>query len=330
MCGWGRSEGTEMTTGAQATEAIAKSTGVSLTLVERAARILKEADADLWPKAKKGGGKGAAHVTPSHLVNLLLALMTADPITEAPEVVPRYRNLIPGRYDDPDVDVFETESVDHIDRLTGILNEFCPGSNLGERLEGLVRTLMKLEDRSQVRKRLGSFTVGRSYQSGGAISASLEVSTGTVGFVVPIGDLLSSMQDAAEDSANPEAAISNTKSVPFRIFEILADLALDTERMLGRSASSDAAGGTAAEDTETATPAAGGTGPASADAMASQPSANSVNLGRSSDHQDSGQKKRGQRPPPFEPHGSPSFDPSDRPKDEPPWPQSNLRMQSAG
>jgi hypothetical protein len=48
-----------MATGAQATERVAKPMGVSLTLVERAARILKEADADLWPKAKKGGGKGA-------------------------------------------------------------------------------------------------------------------------------------------------------------------------------------------------------------------------------------------------------------------------------
>jgi hypothetical protein len=297
-----------MTTVAQATEAIAKSTGVSLTLVERAARILKEADADLWPKAKKGGGKGAAHVTPSHLVNLLLALMTADPITEAPEVVPRYRNLIPGRYDDPDVDVFETESVDHIDRMAGILNEFCPGSNLGERLEELVRTLMNVENRSRARKRLGLFTVGRSHQSGGVIGASLEVSNGTVGFVVPIGDLLASMQDGAEDSGIPEAAISDIKSVPFRIFEILADLALDTERALGRSASSDAAGGRAAEDTETTTPAQDATGPASADARASQPSGNSVNSADGSNQQDSGQKKRGQSSPSSTPHDSPSSD----------------------
>src|SRR3954452_16586483 len=169
-----------MTTGAQATEAIAKPAGVSLTLVERAARILKEADTDLWPKARKGGGKGAAHVTPSHLVNLLLALMTADPITEAPEIVPRYRALIPGGYRRHGVDVFEHG---HVDSMADILNEFCPGTNLGERLEGLVRNLMDDEIRDRARKRLVSFTVGSSHQSGGSPTASIEVPTGIINFV---------------------------------------------------------------------------------------------------------------------------------------------------
>jgi hypothetical protein len=319
-----------VTTGAQATERLAKPTGISLTFAERAARILKEADADLWPKAKKGGGKGAVHVTPAHLVNLLLTLMAADPLTEAPAIVPRYRNLIVDRCADPEVDVFETESLNHIDRMTAILNELCPGPNLGERLEGLVRNLMDVETRNRARKRLGSFTVGRSHQDGGSISASLDVSTGTIGFVEPLGDLFPSMQDGAESSSLPEAAISQTKVVPFAIFEILADLARDGEHSHGHKPSSDAAGGTAAEDTKTATPAAVGTGPASADAMASQPGGNPVNLADESNQQDSDEKERRQRPPPSEPHGSPSFDPSDRPKDEPPWPRSSLPMPSAG
>jgi hypothetical protein len=325
----GRSEGTEMATGAQATEEIAKPAGVSLTFAERAARILKEADADLWPKARKGGGKGAAHVTPAHLVNLLLTLMAADPLTEAPAIVPRYRNLIVDRCADPEVDVFETESLNHIDRMTAILNEFCPGPNLGERLEGLVRNLMDVETRNRARKRLGSFTVGRSHQDGGSISASLDVSTGTIGFVEPLGDLFPTLRDGAEYSGTPEAAISATKSVPFRIFEILADLARDDARGHGHKPSSDAAGGTAGADTETATPAAGGTGPASADAMASQPGGNPVNLADGSNQQDSGKKKRRQRSASSAPPGSPSFDPSDRPKDEPPWPRSDLPTPTA-
>jgi hypothetical protein len=317
----GRSERTEMATGAQATERVAKPMGVSLTLVERAARILKEADADLWPKAKKGGGKGAAHVMPSHLVNLLLALMTADPITEAPEIVPRYRALIPGRYRGHDVDVFEHG---HVDGMADILNDFCPGSNLGERLEGLVRNLMNGENRSRASKLLRSLTVGRSHQSGGEITASIEVSTGTIEFVVPIGDLFSSMQmqNDTEHSGIPEAAISDTKSVPFRIFEIMADLVLDTERELGQSTSSDAAGDTAAKDVETTTPATVATGPAHVD-KASQPGANPVSPADVSNQQDSDEKERGQSPAPSSSYGSPSSKPSARSKDEPPWPRSN-------
>ena len=299
-----------MATGAQATERVAKPMGVSLTLVERAARILKEADADLWPKAKKGGGKGAAHVMPSHLVNLLLALMTADPITEAPEIVPRYRALIPGRYRGHDVDVFEHG---HVDGMADILNDFCPGSNLGERLEGLVRNLMNGENRSRASKLLRSLTVGRSHQSGGEITASIEVSTGTIEFVVPISDLFSSMQmqNDTEHSGIPEAAISDTKSVPFRIFEIMADLVLDTERELGQSTSSDAAGDTAAKDVETTTPAAVGAGPAPVE-TASQPGGNPVNPAERDSQQDRSMREREQSSSPAAPHGSPSFGPTDQ------------------
>jgi hypothetical protein len=319
-----------MTTGAQATEAIAKATGVSLTLVERAARILKEADADLWPKAKKGGGKGAAHVTPAHLVNLLLTLMGADPLTEAPAIVPRYRNLIAESPHHPEEDVFETESFNHRDRMSAILDEFCPGSNLGERLEGLIRNLMDVETRNRARKRLGLFTVGRSHQDGGRITASLDVLPGVVNFVEPLGDLFPSMQNGAEPSGTPKAAISQTKVVPFAIFEILADLALDTERAHGHKPSSDAAGGAAAEDVKTTTPATGGAGPASADALAGQPGGNPVNLAGESTQQDSGRKEREQSSPPSSPPGSPSSEPPDRPKEESSWPRSSLRMPSAG
>ena len=153
-----------MATGAQATERVAKATGVSVTYVERAARILKEADADLWPKARKGGGKGAAHVMPSHLVNLLLALMAADPITEAPEIVPRCRAMIPVLKNDLASNEFEPGLEA---RIVAILDDFCPGTNLGERLEGLVRTLMRTNNRARARQLLGKFAVGRSFQSDG-------------------------------------------------------------------------------------------------------------------------------------------------------------------
>ena len=83
-----------MATGAYAVEKIAEATGILPATVFRTARTLREADQALWPKAEKGGGRGAAHVEPSHLANLAIALAAADPITLAPKVVAGYRALI--------------------------------------------------------------------------------------------------------------------------------------------------------------------------------------------------------------------------------------------
>jgi hypothetical protein len=140
--------------------------------------------------------------------------------------------------------------------------------------------------------------------------------------------LFPSMQDGAESPGRPEAAISSAKFAPLKIFEIMADLALDTERELGQSASSDTASSTAAEDAETTTPATGGTGPAHVD-KASQPGANPVNSADGDNQQDSDEKERGQSPAPSSSCGSPSSKPSARSKDEPPWPRSSLQMQFA-
>jgi hypothetical protein len=303
-----------MATGAQATEKVAKATGVSVTYVERAARILKEADADLWPKAKKGGGKGAAHVMPAHLVNLLLALMAADPITEAPEIVPRCRAMMPDLKNDLASDEFETGQENHI---AAILDDFCPGANLGEKFEGLVRTLMEIDNRARARQLLGNFEVGRSFQSGGTISATAEISGTVIGFVEPIGGLLSLMQGLPEGWEQPGAAIADTKSVPFRIFETLADLALDTERALGRAVAPEGAEDTskaAAEDADTTTPATGRTGPAPVE-TASQPGGNPVNPADRNNQQDRSMREREQSSSSSAAlTGSPSSDPTDQTK----------------
>jgi hypothetical protein len=76
-----------MATGADAITAIADATGLLPATVGRAARALREAGGDLWPQSMPGGGRNARHVQPHHLVNLTLALMGADPITDAPELV---------------------------------------------------------------------------------------------------------------------------------------------------------------------------------------------------------------------------------------------------
>lgn len=83
-----------MATGAESIQAIAYVTGIAPATVHRAARNLREADADLWPKAGKGGGKAAAHVEPRHLVNLVLALAVADPLHTAAQMVVKYRDLV--------------------------------------------------------------------------------------------------------------------------------------------------------------------------------------------------------------------------------------------
>ena len=81
-----------MATGAHAVERIAQATGILPATVFRAAKVLREYDTVLWPEAGRGGGKAAAHVEPSHLVNLVLALAVADPITKAPMIVKDFRN----------------------------------------------------------------------------------------------------------------------------------------------------------------------------------------------------------------------------------------------
>lgn len=83
-----------MATASRAIERVAEVTGIMPATVFRAARALREADTSLWPEGSQGRGQ-AAHVTNHHLVNLVLAIAVANPITTAPDVVRRYRELTP-------------------------------------------------------------------------------------------------------------------------------------------------------------------------------------------------------------------------------------------
>jgi hypothetical protein len=224
--------------------------------------------------------------------------------------------------------------------VSALLDYLCPSPTLGDMLDGLVRHLMsaeypeypvmRAERREFARANLRSFTVWRYRFRDGAIGASLMTSAGSRSFREPVGGLLPLMEEGLEDRGIPAAAAMDIVVIPSAIFEILADLALDTERAHGHKPSSDATGGPVVEDTETATPATGGTGPASVEEKAGQPRANAVSRGVSSDHQDSGRKKRGQSSPPQMRCGSSPPDTSNQLKDEPPWQKSNLRMRSAG
>lgn len=84
-----------MATGAQAVELISQATGIPEATVERGSKVLKQFVPNLWPRSGQGGGKSAKHVQPFDLVNLVLAMAAADPITSAPAVVAQYRQLYP-------------------------------------------------------------------------------------------------------------------------------------------------------------------------------------------------------------------------------------------
>lgn len=82
-----------MATGAQAIERIARDTGLTPITVLATSRPLKRHEPPLWAKAGKGGGKNAKHVEPTDLVNLALALAMADTFDTGPEAVLLYRGL---------------------------------------------------------------------------------------------------------------------------------------------------------------------------------------------------------------------------------------------
>jgi hypothetical protein len=136
-----------MATGAQAIETVARAMHLQPPAISRFCRDLREANPTFWPQALKGGGKGAAHVEPPHLVNLALAMAVAAPIAGIPravgnyqEIVRGYRALIPHR---PKDHIFPDDP-DRYGVAAGYLwnaRVFTAEQSLGEALERLVELL---------------------------------------------------------------------------------------------------------------------------------------------------------------------------------------------
>jgi hypothetical protein len=309
--------------------------GLTLGSLERVTRMLKQADdKTLLPKSKKGGGVGGIDLQPRHLVNLTLAIAAADTAAEAPAVVPVYRALIP-------VQVTITATEDHGGGKVAVRSETKrrempgrtllatadhlppwedpPDIDLGTFLENVLR---RYDPR--VEAEIKEFAVWRARPWAEITARTGPGVTETWAFG-PAPDLLAPFSAPWIWTRPPGVCCS----LPVEVFKILGRLARDGMRQSGPQPSSDAAGGTAAEDTETTTPAAGGTGPAPVDAMVSQPSGDSVDLADGSNQQDSAKKREEQCSAPSAPHGSPSSDLPDRPKDKPPW-ISSLPMDAAG
>jgi hypothetical protein len=252
-----------MATAAEAIKAMAAATGAPRVNVEYAALNLRKAHDDLWPTGGRGGGVKAPRPQAPHLVNLGLASLVLEPRNETADLVMRYRRMVP-----------EKESClvmlgwfgptpalwDQSEKLVSdFIKMICPGETLGDMLESLVRHLMstdqpaaRAERRAFVRKHMRSLTVHRFRFAGGAIGASLEFSGGRQVFrevtpgLLPAGLFSSMTEDDPETPDTPPAAYHDLSSMPYKLFEIMADLALDAERELDQSASSDAATGKAA------------------------------------------------------------------------------------
>ncbi len=126
-----------MATTQEALETIAAELGITVPVLYRFARALKEAvdgtgdRRDLWPLGRVGGGKNAADVLGRHLTNLLLAMFATQP-SEAVAVVDALWGWTKG----PNIDA---EGKVLPDRET-------PYATLGEFLWSLIETLALRDD----------------------------------------------------------------------------------------------------------------------------------------------------------------------------------------
>jgi hypothetical protein len=282
--------------------------GRTVGSLERLMKTLKATDdPTVMPKSPKGGGAGAVQLQPRHFANYMIAVMAAETVVHAASVVPVYRALIPVRKTivrtEYAGDEVVTRSKTYQRGKPTLLSSMLPWDNppnteLGQALENILLNYDAMAADVPILKCAAwwaqpwaeiTFRVGNGVTETHAFG--------------PAPDLLQPLLAPSTWVRPPGGCFF----LPVPIFSILARLAREGLRAAGYKISSDAAGGTAAEDTKTATPATGGTGPASADTLASQPGGDPVNLAGQSNQQDSGRKKREQSPPPFSPHGSPSF-----------------------
>jgi hypothetical protein len=321
-----------MATAAQTIEAlvpVGKLAGLLPGSLERIMRALKEAEGqNLIPMSQKGGGKGRVELQPQHHTNFAIGIMAPDTIAQAAAVVPVYRALIPVQktvtHTDYAGDEVITRSKTYRRGKPTLLSGMLPWDNppdvdLGQTLEKILLDFDTIAAEIPILEctawRVRPW-VEITFRINHAVTETLAFG--------PAPDLLAALT-TAPDWMRPAGTCF---SMPVVFFRILAELARDSMRQ-GQQISSNAAGGTAAEDANTTTPAAGGTGPASVD-KASQPGGNPVISAEATSQQDSDENKKGQSHRPSASHGSPSSDHPNQRKDEPPWPISNSPIQSAG
>ncbi len=229
-----------MATGAQVTERIAAATGELPSTAFHAARTMREANPNLWPLARRGGGKGAAYVERHHLVNLALALAVAKPITTAPRMVLGYRNLVPfgGLPYQPE----------HMGVVSHLLfgppvtdgRVFGNKGGLGADLETLIRVIASDLTQSDREWLVHSKIEVRLIVGSDTPEATLSYSDGTEWdetrrLEIPYRPQYSKTPHQSDPNWNfaplpAEAPIVRHSIIDARLFNILADLWTDTER----------------------------------------------------------------------------------------------------
>jgi hypothetical protein len=228
-------------TASKAIDDIADATGILRATVFRAARALREADPLLWPQGEAGRGR-AAHVEPRPLVNLALALAVADPITTAPQIVSGYRDLIlssalylrPERLEDPITGALFHQTECPVTPEGLVLVEGILSSTLGSACERLIELLASAE--KPLRDRLHIYGLHLELIVDRIPSASIVYRT-IGGEEMRLSYALRQIGLPLSNNFLPPPPVAPLKrqvTIPFALFEVLADLWADT---LARQAS---------------------------------------------------------------------------------------------
>jgi hypothetical protein len=204
-----------MATGSEAIEAIAQATGIALVTVGSAAKILKQHEPPLYARSKRGGGRGAAHVTPTDLTNLMLALCIT-PLTDAPKAVTSMRALLPSK--------------------GGFSTPFLPGDTLGAALDNLIDACSTDRGLSSIIEEVldpdievTRFGKDNPYVTMGATNRDNQKRMMTRLCEYQTANM--SIRAAAD--AKPTSALTTSVRIPFALIRILSELWADTRRRRG-------------------------------------------------------------------------------------------------
>ena len=216
-----------MATASRSIARIAEVTGILPATVFRAARFLREADGGLWPQGSQGRGR-EAHVEPHHLVNLILALGIADPITTAPFAVTSYRALPHFMLQITDEMADGLSQKSRLPVRQGMLEPLLHmfGTTLGDRLDGLISTLQASQNRmvrDLFRASIFNLKLTAAFVPQASISLTRCIETGkrTEADIYQAAQAVDDMEVAGE--------IKRDVTVPFAVFDAMIDLWSDTQ-----------------------------------------------------------------------------------------------------
>ena len=193
--------------------------GVSPAAVTTAARIMREADTNLIPAGSRGKGQ-EAQADNNHIVNMVIAMAVADPITSAARMVRAYRQVV---FPEPLAQILD----DSVPKKMTIL----PGGSLGEGMDWLVDELARATT-GVVREKFEKILVRLRVAEPGLATVQLGL------------DGKPELYDARDidvGSPNPAARLWRTAELTIDHFDLMAAIWADTlahrARVLARKGS---------------------------------------------------------------------------------------------